>query len=121
VGPDGRVIVTVPAYMWMWSAHDVVHHHKRRYNAESLKAVLDRAGLEPIKLTYYNTLLFPLAAVKKLMDRGKDPAAASEAVEEPSPLVNSVFKTVFAAEKHIIPNVNLPFGVSLLAVARPKR
>ncbi len=121
IGPDGRVIITVPAYMWMWSAHDVVHHHKRRYNAQTLRDLLDRAGFEPIKLTYYNTLLFPLAAAKKLLDRGKDASAASEAVEEPAGFVNSLFRSIFSAEKHIVPNMNLPFGVSLLLVARPKK
>ncbi|MBC8145306.1 MAG: class I SAM-dependent methyltransferase [bacterium] len=64
VGRDGRVIVTVPAYMWMWSAHDVLHHHKRRYSKRQLRDVLDQAGLEPVKFTYYNTLLFPVGAAK---------------------------------------------------------
>lgn len=121
VGPEGRVIITVPAYMWMWGAHDLLHHHKRRYNAETLRAALDRAGLEPVKLTYFNTLLFPLAAVKKLMDRKKTPSIDDVSLDQPSGLVNKVFKSVFAAERGILPATNLPFGVSLLTVARPKR
>jgi SAM-dependent methyltransferase len=120
VGPDGRVIITVPAYQWMWSAHDTLHHHYRRYNESMLRAVLDNAGLEPIKVTYYNTLLFPLAAVKKLLDRKKDPSIQNVTLDQPPTIVNKLFKTVFASERRILPSRGFPFGVSLLAVARPK-
>lgn len=120
VSPDGRVIITVPAYMWMWSAHDVLHHHKRRYGARQLREVLDRAGLEPVKFTYYNTLLFPIGAAKKLLDRGKSATIDSTKLDMPSPAVNSVLKAIFASEKSLVPNLDLPFGISLLAVAKPK-
>jgi len=121
VGPDGRVIVTVPAHMWMWSAHDLANHHKRRYSPSTLRAALEAAGLEPVKFTYYNTFLFPLAAAKKFVDRNKNVNEATGEVDQPSPLVNSVFRTVFEAEKHFVPSLNLPFGVSLMAVAKPKK
>lgn len=121
VGPNGRIIITVPAHMWMWSSHDVINHHKRRYSMESLKESLDRAGLEPLKLSYYNTLLFPLAAAKKFMDRERPSDEAHEAVDQPGALVNTVFKKIFASEKYLVPSINLPFGVSLLAVVRPKK
>ena len=88
---DGRVIITVPAYMWLWSSHDVANHHKRRYTRRRLREVLENAGLEPVKMSYYNTLLFPLAVVKKLLSRSKTAAKASEAVDQPSTFVNSVF------------------------------
>jgi SAM-dependent methyltransferase len=121
VGRDGRVIVTVPAYMWMWSAHDVLHHHKRRYSARQLRDVLERAGLEPVKFTFYNTLLFPIGAAKKLLDRGKSATIDATKLDTPSPAMNSMLKAIFASEKGIIPNINLPFGISLLAVSKPKR
>jgi 2-polyprenyl-3-methyl-5-hydroxy-6-metoxy-1,4-benzoquinol methylase len=120
VGKDGRVIVTVPAHKWMWSAHDQANHHKRRYTPAMLRASLDAAGLEPVKFTYYNTLLFPLAAVKKFVDRRKNVDEATSEVDQPSPLVNTLFKAIFESEKHFVPAMNLPYGVSLLAVARPK-
>ena len=117
---NGRVIVTVPAHKWMWSAHDQANHHKRRYTTAMLRASLDAAGLEPVKFTYYNTLLFPLAAVKKFIDRRKDVDEATSEVDQPSPLVNTLFKAIFESEKHVVPAMNLPYGVSLLAVAKPK-
>lgn len=121
VGPEGRVIITVPAYMWMWSAHDVLHHHKRRYSARQLRDVLEKAGLEPIKFTYYNTLLFPIGAAKKLLDRGKSATIDSTKLDMPSPAMNTMLKAVFASERGLVPHLNLPFGISLMAVARPKR
>lgn len=120
VGKEGRVIVTVPAHQWMWSAHDQANHHKRRYTKAMLRASLEAAGLEPVKFTYYNTLLFPLAAVKKFIDRGKNVDEATNEVDQPSPLVNTLFKAIFASEKHFVPAMNLPYGVSLLTVAKPK-
>jgi 2-polyprenyl-3-methyl-5-hydroxy-6-metoxy-1,4-benzoquinol methylase len=119
VGPNGRVIITVPAYMWMWSSHDLVNHHKRRYSAKTLRASLAKAGLEPVKLTYYNTLLFPLAAIRKLLGKSKTINEASQGVDQPGGFINRVFKSIFASEKNLVTGVDLPFGVSLLAVAKP--
>ncbi len=121
VAEDGRVIITVPAYRWLWSAHDLVNHHKRRYTAKTLRETLDKAGLEPVMMTYYNTLLFPLAVVKKFIGKWGASEKASEAVDQPSGFVNSIFYSIFAAEKRIVPHVSLPFGISLLTVARPKQ
>src|SRR5512133_1960829 len=120
VEPDGRVIITIPAHHWMWSAHDLLHHHKRRYSVESLRDLLDRAGLEPVKFTYYNTMLFPVAAAVRLLDRRKRPTISATKLDMPSPLANQVLRTIFASERFLVPRLNLPFGVSLLAVAKPK-
>lgn len=120
VGKDGRVIITVPAYPWLWSSHDLANHHKRRYTAETLRQSLEKAGLEPVKMTYYNTFLFPLAALKKLLSKWKAVDKASEAVDQPSGFINSLFYSIFAAERHLVPGMRLPFGVSLLTVAKPK-
>ncbi|MCA1560020.1 MAG: class I SAM-dependent methyltransferase [Acidobacteria bacterium] len=119
IEPDGRVIITVPAHMWMWSAHDVVNHHRRRYSKAGLKTALVRAGLEPVKLTFYNTWLFPLLAARKLLDRARGNDSAHLTGQQPNRAVNTLLKTIFASEKYILQAVNLPVGVSLLAVARP--
>ncbi|MFX4324646.1 methyltransferase domain-containing protein, partial [Acinetobacter baumannii] len=52
--PGGTILITVPAHQWMWSAHDVVNHHKRRYSKATLIAALERAGLKWRKLGYFN-------------------------------------------------------------------
>ena len=58
--PGGRVVVTVPAFMWLWSAHDAAHHHYRRYTWKTLKPVFDQAGLTIRHRSYFNTALMPL-------------------------------------------------------------
>lgn len=121
VEPDGRVIITVPAHMWMWSAHDVVNHHQRRYSKAGLKTALARAGLEPVKLTFYNTWLFPFLAARKLIDKAMGNESAHLTDDQPNRAVNTLLKNIFASEKHILQAVDLPVGVSLLAVARPAR
>jgi 2-polyprenyl-3-methyl-5-hydroxy-6-metoxy-1,4-benzoquinol methylase len=118
VTPGGTVLVTVPAYAWLWSAHDVLNHHRRRYTAKTLRASLEAAGLGVQKLTYFNTLLFPLAAVRRLVDRNKDLSAAAAAIDVEPRLVNRLLGAVFTAERHLLSRHDLPFGVSLLAVAR---
>ena len=72
LAPGGKLIMTVPALPWLWSAHDERHHHFRRYTRSGLRAILQNAGYRPVNLTYFNTLLFPLIAgvraVKKLFN-----------------------------------------------------
>src|SRR4051812_34682848 len=67
--PGGKILITVPAHQWLWSAHDVVNHHHRRYSKKTLVAAIRKAGLEPRKLGYFNSLLFPLAAAARLLGR----------------------------------------------------
>ena len=115
--PGGRILITVPAHPWMWSAHDVVNHHKRRYTRRSLKAVAEKAGLKVEKLSYFNSLLFPLAAAARLAGRvtGKED---SDDTLPPRP-VNWLFETLFGLERYAIGRVPFPPGVSLVAIVSP--
>lgn len=111
----GKFIMTVPAHPWMWSAHDTVNHHKRRYSKASLRRLIEGSPLKLDKLGYFNSLLFPLAiadrAASKL--RGKDEAD----VKLPSAPLNAALEAVFAAERHLVGRLPLPPGLSLFAVA----
>lgn len=112
--PGGRMIATVPAHPWMWSEHDVVHHHKRRYRRSAFVDLFQRAGMPLRRMTYFNSLLFPPIAAVRLIKRG----GSSEGDDRvPSPLVNRALGSVFALEKTLLAASDLPFGVSLLAVA----
>ena len=66
---DGRILVTVPAYQWLYGAHDEFLHHKRRYSLTRLRKMFVVAGLQPAKITYFNTFLFPLAVMARLRDK----------------------------------------------------
>lgn len=115
--PGGRILITVPAHPWMWSAHDTVNHHHRRYTRKSLASVIDRAGLRIDLLSYFNSLLFPLAAVARVAGRltGKDDSDDTL----PSAPVNALFEGIFRLERHAIGRVPFPPGVSLVAIVSP--
>lgn len=111
----GRVLVTVPAYRWLWSAHDTFLHHKRRYSAAELRQKVLASGFNLAKLTYFNTLLFPLAAFVRFKDRLLGNSSASGTSIPPVP-INKLFAGLFGLERFIIGKFNLAFGVSLLCV-----
>ncbi|MEG3152643.1 class I SAM-dependent methyltransferase [Sphingomonas sp. ZT3P38] len=117
--PGGKILITVPAHQWMWSAHDVVNHHHRRYSKAGLTSVIRAAGLEPRKLGYFNSLLFPLAAAARLAGRltGKDDSDDSP----PPKIVNTLFEAIFRLERHLVGRVPLTPGVSIITLAVPKR
>jgi SAM-dependent methyltransferase len=113
--PGGKFIMTVPAHQWMWSAHDVVNHHKRRYSKAALRRLIEASPLKIEKLGYFNSLLFPLAIAERLSSRlrGKDDAD----VKLPSAPLNAALETAFGWERHLVGRLPLPPGLSLFAVA----
>ncbi|MFW2828878.1 class I SAM-dependent methyltransferase [Sphingomonas sp. ID0503] len=117
LAPGGKLLLTVPASPWLWSAHDVIHHHQRRYTKDTLTRVVEGAGFRIRHRTHFNTILFPvvvaLRAANKLLKR----EAADDAM--PSPLVNRILNATFGAESHWVARRSLPFGVSLGVVAEP--
>jgi 2-polyprenyl-3-methyl-5-hydroxy-6-metoxy-1,4-benzoquinol methylase len=112
--PGGRILITVPAHPWMWSAHDVVNHHHRRYTRRTLRAVVAEAELKLEMMSWFNSLLFPLAAAARLAGRitGKED---SDDKLPPAP-INSLFEAVFGLERYAIGRVPFPPGVSLAAI-----
>jgi len=113
--PGGKFIMTVPAHPWMWSAHDAVNHHKRRYSKRALRQLIQGSPLRLDKIGYFNSLLFPVAIAERLASklRGKN---TGDLALPPAPL-NAALERVFAAERHLVGRVPLPPGLSLFAVA----
>jgi SAM-dependent methyltransferase len=113
--PGGKFILTVPAHQWMWSAHDVVNHHKRRYSKRGLKELIDSSPLKLERIGYFNSLLFPLA----IAERGASKLRGSEDadVRLPPALLNAALEKVFACERYLVGRLPLPPGLSLFAVA----
>lgn len=112
--PGGRILITVPAHPWMWSAHDVVNHHHRRYTRATLRKVIGDAGLKLHLLSWFNSLLFPLAAAARLVGRITGKEDSDDALP-PGP-VNALFETLFGLERHAIGRLPFPPGVSLVAI-----
>jgi SAM-dependent methyltransferase len=113
--PGGKFVMTVPAHQWMWSAHDIVNHHKRRYSKPSLRRLIEGSPLQIEKLGFFNSLLFPLAVAERASSklRGKD---NGDVKLPPAPL-NVVLEKIFEAERYLVGRLPLPPGLSLFAVA----
>ena len=111
----GKLVMTVPAHQWMWSAHDVVNHHQRRYSKRSLKRLIEESPLRLEAIGYLNSLLFPVAVAQRVASKltGKEDANLAPPAEP----INQALERVFAAERRVIGRVPLPPGLSLFAVA----
>lgn len=117
--PGGHVIVQLPAYRFLWSAHDVAVGHKHRYTASGLSRKIARAGLVVERVTYLNSILFPMEVLARLWRRGEsaDGNAHSDLTQMPR-VLNYALARLFEAEMRAAPHLRLPYGLSLLVVAR---
>ena len=114
----GRALVTVPAFMFLWSDHDVAYHHFRRYTARELRRKLSER-FDILKLSYYSmTLLPPVYAMRKLRS-GKNSAHSDFFIKLPLPIEWSL-SAIMKTELALLRAVNLPFGVSLFCEARKR-
>jgi SAM-dependent methyltransferase len=111
----GKFLMTVPAHQWMWSAHDTVNHHKRRYSKSSLRELIESSPLRIDAIGYFNSLLFPAAIAERLASKVRGKESGDLAL--PPALLNSALQHVFAAERHLVGRFPLPPGLSLFAVA----
>jgi SAM-dependent methyltransferase len=114
--PGASFLLTVPALPVLWSPHDEEHHHKRRYTAASLRAVIEEAGLKIELLSYFNTLLFPLIAGVRWIKN----LTGSKEVDTgmPSAWLNSTLEGIFAFERGMIGRIPMPVGVSLVVIVK---
>ena len=118
LAPNGHFVFTVPAFMMLWSGHDEALHHQRRYRRGQLRALVESADLEVEWLSYYNTSLFPPVAALRLARRILGGGAQSADVGGHQGRLAETLEAIFASERHVIGRVRLPFGVSLIGVAR---
>ena len=119
--PGRFIMVTVPAFQWMWGRQDTINHHKRRYRADELVQLFTDQGLQIERFTYINTLLFPVVAAVRLFrrvvpERGGE-LKSDFSMTKPGP-INTLLGKLFGAEAWAIRRWRLPIGVSLLLVAR---
>jgi SAM-dependent methyltransferase len=114
---NGKAVITVPAYMFLWSKFDELNEHKRRYTLTELNGKLEQAGFTVEKISYYNTLLFPVVFVVRMLNNIMKRDGASD-IDMPSLPINYILEKIFGIEKYLLRLVNLPVGVSILAVVR---
>lgn len=120
--PGGKVFVSVPAYQFLFSQNDRLVHHQRRYTRRLLRERFEAAGLKPVKLSYFNSLLFPLILPAVMVLKAKErfvglPDDQTNLSHEFSGPVNELFAWFMGSERHLLRHTEFPFGHSLIGIA----
>jgi SAM-dependent methyltransferase len=116
----GRVVIAVPAFQLLWSQHDVTFEHHRRYSASQLEKVARAAGLEPERITFTNSLLFPVALVWRLLSYrlGLGRFAPKHDFWPIPRWLNALLTQLYKVEAWLLRRMDLPVGVSVVCIAR---
>lgn len=117
--PDGTLLVRIAAYNWLYSYHDIAVHTDRRYNTRQLRKLFTKTNFQPQQITYANTFFFPVIAFLRIFRRiipKKDNQNSD--VQKMSPIVNTLCYYPLRVESKIIQYMSLPFGLSLIGVAK---
>ena len=129
--PGGHLVVTVPAFMWLWSHNDVLNDHKRRYTTKGLAQKLEQVGYQIERVTYNNFFVFPMAAALIFLRRGanQEPELGSPHFDDESyqvemepapPVLNSILSGVTWTESQVLRWFNLPVGTSIICIAQKR-
>lgn len=115
---NGHVILTVPAFNFLFGAHDAINEHKRRYQLKELKNKIELAGFKIIKISYYNSLLFlPIIIAKLIKKITKD---NHDHLKKENNIVNFILNKIFSSEAFLLKYINLPIGASIVCLAQKK-
>lgn len=111
--PNGHLIITVPACMFLWSKFDELgdYPHVRRYSKKGLIQLLKTQNLNIKKISYYNFFLFPLMFITRKLMKFKKPS-----LELPNKFLNRFLGSIFSSEKYFTSKINFPIGSSLIAI-----
>ncbi len=118
--PGGRLFITVPALPFLWSRHDIRHHHFRRYTKSTLKGVIEEGGFRIVRLSHYNFLLSPIVVGTRLYRKLANNQHSDDEKMPPAWLNHILFK-IFSSEGSLLMTMDLPIGVSLIAIAERPR
>jgi len=116
--PGGLALLRLPAYNWLRGQHDLTIHTARRYTVPQVTQLLKDSGFQPLRVSYANTFLFPLALAKRLLERISPPAPSSSDLSVNVGMLNGLFKHILASEAFFVSRIGLPFGLSVIALAR---
>lgn len=117
--PGGRLVLTVPAYGWMYSAHDEALGHFRRYTSSEVGRLMEDAGFRLVKLSHCVTAPFAAAAAFRLIRRLSGSHGGSDLFEVPK-VLNSILTGIMRVEATLLRHMNLPFGLSIVAIVEKR-
>ena len=112
LAPGGRMLLSVPAYQWAWTDHDVQAGHYRRYTRRRLVEAVEGAGLVVRRCTHGFAGVFPMFAAERVVRRIRRPAPA-DGLPRVSPTLDSLFMKLSRAESRLLRRRDLPFGSSI--------
>jgi len=121
---DATVVISVPAFQFLWSGHDVFLEHRRRYTRQMIEKVVTDADLEVVDSRYFFAMLFPFAAVLRLIDRWRlknDRIEAKSSLKKQSDLMNSLLIFAHKLECAVLFPVNKVAGLTVFCIARRKK
>ena len=116
---DGCLIITVPAFQFLWSEHDVAVSHVRRYNISTLAKILHNSGFKIVRISYFVSFLFPLVAMYRILKK------TNVDKENPKPnmvkfpyIINKILEKIMKLENRLLKKINFPFGTSIICIAK---
>jgi SAM-dependent methyltransferase len=122
--PGGTLLLTVPAYEWLWSEHDDANLHKRRYTRPRLRQLFADQDADVVKITHFNFLLsLPIILVRvigKLKQRFRPPVHPKLDLAETPAMLNALLLRLFSSERYLVNHVNAPFGISIACLVRKR-
>lgn len=120
--PDALILITVPAYGFLWSEHDEALKHRRRYTAHELRNKLTVSGFDVVRTSYFITaLFFPILGLRIWQGLLKKSTHPKTSIQVLPAWINSSLVGLLAVERKLFNFMNLPFGVSIVALARPQQ
>ena len=117
---NGYILLTVPAYNWLWSKHDEINHHKRRYSKNSIKKLIQDKDMKLVKISYFNSFLFPIAAIVRFLNLEMN-VKKKEVKNNRSIInitINWVLSKIFSFERYLLKIFNFPFGLSIIVILK---
>ena len=121
--PDGHIVLTVPAFPFLWSQHDDENHHKRRFTRSSLSNLVTSNNLSIEYISYFNFWLFPLVATIRMIRKLFQYEESWQDMRLPNKIPNRILQFIFSSERYFIKRkVSLLVGISLVTVlSGPKK
>ena len=113
---EGRIVLTVPAYQFLFGKHDRTLRHKRRYNKSTLLKIHQKGGLHIDYINHFNFLLAPLIIFFRLYQKYFSKGGNSKAAM-PNRILNSLLKRIMCLELFLVPFIFLPFGISIICIS----
>ena len=117
----GIAVVTIPAFNFLWSNHDVLLHHFRRYNTISIKEKILKCNFDIIYISYFNTFLFPFIFIYRLVKnflKIKNTKPKRTNIIRIPIFINKLLISILSLEARILKNIKFPIGVSIFTIIK---